>query len=446
MNQLTSLLPNLPFLALLIPLIAMWGQIKEFASKIVRLLIIEVKIDGFASKSVTYFLSAKAKSLPTNILRYSSVHEYLIKKKRTGMIIMQILAGLKGQLFWYKGTLIGLSDLRGKDKESETTTEMGCSLRYLRGTFDHESMMLEAAEWTEEKENRADGVPRTFQQFRITRFIGKNGTTQTEQAYSQKASFDNGGAGAPMSSNQYESYLHNRLLGCSLTDIGYAKKEFFYAFNESTRRIRDDVARWLKSQEWHEEKGILHRRGALLYGAPGSGKTAAIRRIAQELDIPLYLFELNTMNDVEFIEFWDRMSGGQRAIVVFEDIDCTFNKRENIAKGGRLSFECVLNCISGVKPAEGVYLFVTTNRLDYLDEALGIPNAKGQSTRPGRLDTCFEVGNITDEQKHEIVNHFLSEHPEIGAKLIEESNGCTAAQFSDLCSQKALELYWENKM
>jgi len=97
-------------------------------------------------------------------------------------------------------------------------------------------------------------------------------------------------------------------------------------------------------------------------------------------------------------------------------------------------------------PSEGVYLCVTTNRLDYLDEALGIPNERGVSTRPGRLDTCFEIGNIDEKQKRDIAAHFLDGHSKDIERLIKESNGCTAAQFNDVCSQRALELYWNKAL
>lgn len=441
MNGVISpdLLTSIPFLAILAPIVLMWNQLKELIQKIIRLFIIEVKVDGMASQAITYYLAANAKSLPTNILRFDTKHEYVVRKKSIRMILMQILAGLKSQLFWHRHTLVSLSDLRGQDKETNMMTEQAISIRFLRGTLNHERLMLDAIDWYEKLDCDSENV-KLVGNFYMRRCIGSG--RSREETPKESTDYAKAQNGIPTSNSPYQSLRHNRLINYQQKDLGYAKREFYYVFNETSQRVHDDVVQWHKSKDWYQSKGLLHRRGALMHGKAESGKTAAIRKIAQELDLPLYLFELNTMTDKEFIDFWDNSNRNGSAMVVFEDIDCTFKKRENISKGGKLSFECVLNCISGVIPSEGVYLFVTTNRLDYLDEALGIPNDKGISTRPGRLDTCFEIGDITEEQKATIASHFLGQYPYEAARIIKESNGCTAAQFSDMCSQKALELYW----
>jgi hypothetical protein len=354
---------------------------------------------------------------------------------------MQILAGLKSQMFWIRGTVISLSDLRGKDKETDMVTEVSSSIRFLRGTIDHEKLLCDATEWYDETSHQYDKETASQRsRFFIRRYVGKG-----QQAYSEPKTNSNVTPAPYASSRTSESIAHNRLVNYDQSDIGYSKRDFFYTFNATTQRFRADVLRWFKSKEWYENKGLLFRRGALLHGPVGSGKTAAIRKVAQEIDVPLFLFELNTMADHEFIDYWDNAISYGPCVIVFEDIDCSFNKRSNISKAGKLSFECLLNCVSGVVPAEGVYLCITTNRLDYLDEALGVPNERGVSTRPGRLDTCFEIGNIEEDQKRMLATHFLDGHGEGIERLIKESNGCTAAQFSDMCSQKALELYWEGK-
>jgi hypothetical protein len=439
MNQF---LASIPALAWLMPVIMLWGQIKSGAQNLIRLIIVEVKMDGSASRAITYYLAAKGKPLPSNIIRYDSLTEYVMKRKSNRTILMQILAGLKSQLFWTRGTLVSLSDLRGQDKETGMMNEMSCSLRFLRGTLDHEKLLCDAVEWYDDTYHQYDKeASQRSSRFFIRRYVGKGQLNGVELRKDSSGTAPS--ASTPSRLN--ESVAHNRLVNYSRSDIGYSKRDFFYTFNETTNRFRADVLRWFKSKEWYESKGLLFRRGCLLWGLAGSGKTAAIRKVAQEIDVPLFLFELNTMADHEFIEYWDNAISYGPCMIVFEDIDCSFNKRVNISKAGKLSFECLLNCVSGVVPSEGVYLCITTNRLDYLDEALGVPNERGVSTRPGRLDTCFEIGNIDEAQKRAMAVHFLAEHEDIIEDLIERSNGCTAAQFSDMCSQKALELHWRDK-
>lgn len=436
-----SLFAALPMFAWLAPIIMLWGQIKTFIQNMIRLVIVEIKVDGQASRALTYYLARHGKSLPSNTIRYDSMTEYVMKKKANRTILMQILAGLKSQLFWTHDTLVSLSDLRGQDKETNMMNEMSSSLRFLRGTLNHEKLLCDAVEWYDETYHQYDkDVAKRSSRFFIRRFVGKG-----QHSYIDGKSPTPQNISSLPSSRLAESIAHNRLVNYTQADIGYSKRDFFYTFNETTNRFRLDVLRWFKSKEWYESKGLLFRRGALLHGQVGSGKTAAIRKVTQEIDVPLFLFELNTMADHEFIEYWDNAISYGPCVIVFEDIDCSFNKRVNISKAGKLSFECLLNCVSGVVPSEGVYLCITTNRLDYLDEALGVPNERGVSTRPGRLDTCFEIGHIEEIQKQSMATHFLEGYPEEIASIIQKSNGCTAAQFSDMCSQKALELYWEEK-
>ena len=43
-----------------------------------------------------------------------------------------------------------------------------------------------------------------------------------------------------------------------------------------SQRIYEDVLQWKESASWYIDKGIPYRRGYLLYGPPGSGKTSYI--------------------------------------------------------------------------------------------------------------------------------------------------------------------------
>lgn len=431
MNQF---LTSIPALAWLMPIIMLWGQIKSFALNSIRLVIVETQVSGIASIALLQYLRLHGKRLPSNVLKYASTWAYSQSRKGSGILLFEGSRDLPTQWYWHKGNVFTVTEKRGQDKERGVMVENLTVLLYLRGTINIEELLKEAVSWYENREKitvEAIKSPR----FYVRRFIGKNDPVFA----GEKA----GNSIAPAPAMAEEDWKFARLLNYSLADLGYASKLFFYVFNENARKVYDDVARWLKSKEWYEDKGLLHRRGSLLFGPAGSGKSSLIRKVGQSLDLPVFSFELSTMTDPQLINFWDSARCSSPCIVVMEDIDTVFNKREPATANIKLSFECLLNCISGVEPAEGVYLFVTTNRLDHLDDALGIPNAKGVSTRPGRLDTCFEMGEITLAEKAQIAAHFLKDYPMEAETIIEKSNGCTAAQFSDMCSQKALEMHWE---
>ena len=56
--------------------------------------------------------------------------------------------------------------------------------------------------------------------------------------------------------------------------------------------IADDFTRFLGSRAWYMDRGIPYRRGYLLHGAPGSGKTSFITALAGELGFDICVLNL----------------------------------------------------------------------------------------------------------------------------------------------------------
>jgi hypothetical protein len=129
---------------------------------------------------------------------------------------------------------------------------------------------------------------------------------------------------------------------------------------------------------------VPYRRGALLHGPPGNGKTSLIRFIGAALpEVPMLVlrpcahFNGDSLNHV-----MKRWSAVAPAALIIEDLDWLL-KQVNISN--------FLNALDGIDSssddgtdsAGGLLLIATTNHPDQLDPAV--------NNRPGRLDVVIEV-------------------------------------------------------
>ncbi|KAF4569634.1 hypothetical protein EYR40_008612 [Pleurotus pulmonarius] len=184
----------------------------------------------------------------------------------------------------------------------------------------------------------------------------------------------------------------------------------------------EDAKDFLNSKSWYHERGIPFRRGYLLYGAPGSGKTSIIHSLAGELGLDVYIISLSRsgLDDSALNEIISELP--ERCIALMEDIDAAFHhglNRDNEdpaepAPGAdrdapqkaqqtaptttsKLSLSGLLNALDGVGAQEGRILFATTNKYLALDPAL---------SRPGRMDIHIEFKLASKFQARELYHCF----------------------------------------
>jgi SpoVK/Ycf46/Vps4 family AAA+-type ATPase len=134
-------------------------------------------------------------------------------------------------------------------------------------------------------------------------------------------------------------------------------------------------------------------------------------------------------------------------MVVIEDIDAVFNGRANRLgeSGGGLSFDCLLNCISGIESSDGIFLVITSNSEDSLDAALGT-SRDGSVSRPGRIDRVIPFGLMQKDARELLARHVLRDteadsEPTI-SELVSLGNEETPAQFQERCIRIALASLW----
>jgi mitochondrial chaperone BCS1 len=154
-----------------------------------------------------------------------------------------------------------------------------------------------------------------------------------------------------------------------------------------------DVKDFLERQKWYVDRGIPYRRGYLLFGPPGSGKSSFIQSLAGHLDYSVAMVNLSEMGMTDDKLAFLLTKLPPRSILLLEDADAAFvNRKQREAdgySGASVTFSGLLNALDGVAAGEERIAFLTTNHIDRLDPAL---------IRPGRVDMMTRIGEATRYQ------------------------------------------------
>jgi AAA+ superfamily predicted ATPase len=170
------------------------------------------------------------------------------------------------------------------------------------------------------------------------------------------------------------------------------------------------------------------KRGVLLMGPPGNGKTSACRWIWQECRRRRWEWRLVTPDayrqarSSDTIE--DLFSVGRRGIVFFDDMDLALRDRETVHESEDQSV--FLSALDGISVHEGVVFVFTTNcSLDLIDRAF---------KRPGRIDLVLQFDAPNPVLRKELVERW---HEEIRAELdlneiVQSTEGYSFAEIEEL--------------
>ncbi len=161
-----------------------------------------------------------------------------------------------------------------------------------------------------------------------------------------------------------------------------------------------DVRRFQTDRDWYQGMGIPYRRGYLLHGPPGNGKSSLVAAVAGSMGLNICVLNLSApeLSDERLQSLLSNLP--RRALLLLEDIDAVFRGRERHSETVKLSFAGLLNALDGVAAGEGRICFLTTNHPEHLDQAL---------IRPGRADLHLRVGNTTPEQVNGMLARFFPE-------------------------------------
>ncbi|KAF8530039.1 P-loop containing nucleoside triphosphate hydrolase protein [Hysterangium stoloniferum] len=157
--------------------------------------------------------------------------------------------------------------------------------------------------------------------------------------------------------------------------------------------LKRDTETFFSSREVYKSLGIPWKRGLLLLGPPGNGKTESIKVLLKESGIPsLYVRSFNTNRGAEsgiraIFEFARKRSP---CLLVLEDLDSM------VTPAVRSFF---LNELDGLEHNEGILTIATSNHPERIDDAI--------LNRPSRFDVKYTFGLPTYELRKAYVEKWI---------------------------------------
>ena len=196
--------------------------------------------------------------------------------------------------------------------------------------------------------------------------------------------------------------------------------------------LERNVLRFVNSRDGLRALNQSTRKGILLYGPPGSGKTHTIRYLASNLEGHTTL--IVTAAQMALLgQYMSLARLLQPTLVVLEDVDLIARERESMNNPCAESLlNELLNEMDGLKEDADILFILTTNRPEQLENAL--------ASRPGRIDQAIEVPLPDALGREKLVRLYgagLKLSKSVISDAVKRSDGVSAAFIKEMMRRTA---------
>jgi hypothetical protein len=188
-----------------------------------------------------------------------------------------------------------------------------------------------------------------------------------------------------------------------------------------TRQIVKDVRLFLENEAIYREIGIQYRRGILLYGSPGQGKSSILREIIRD-EVPkdsiiIFITELPSARMLKKLQ---EEEAARLKVIIFEELTSIIG-RNNV------HIEPILDFLDGETSLDRALIFGTTNYPEQLPGNI--------VDRPSRFDRLIKVGNPNKTTRKDLLTFYLSREPSNAEIEITEDMSVAAIKESAILSR-----------
>lgn len=169
----------------------------------------------------------------------------------------------------------------------------------------------------------------------------------------------------------------------------------------------------------YEEHNIPYKRGILLSGSAGNGKTMTCRWLRELCKTHFLHHKVVTMEEYRTAAAHGHSAScfklPSKGIIFFDDLDVMLKDR----KAGNAELGPFLTALDGMNPINGTINVFTTNYIEELDKTF---------VRPGRIDLFITFSNPPEKLRHRFLQEMLKE--EIQSKICIEDIVCKTDGYS----------------
>jgi cell division protease FtsH len=194
------------------------------------------------------------------------------------------------------------------------------------------------------------------------------------------------------------------------------------------KEIRLNTIGFLQNCARLEKYGIPPKRGIILAGEPGTGKTIVCKALMSEADkiTCIAATAYGMLSDRYIPDLFSIAQDLSPSLVFIEDMDFIGQERQDFYRGNTPLISLLAE-MDGIGERTAIVTVATTNNLGMLDKAL--------SERPSRFDRVFRITRPNYEQRAELVKHISEKIPlsdNVREYVVKETNGFTPAQIQEV--------------
>lgn len=193
-----------------------------------------------------------------------------------------------------------------------------------------------------------------------------------------------------------------------LNEASHATWDDVFLAEDIVKAVKDDLNFFLNNEPVFREVGIPYKRGYLLTGPPGNGKSSICRVLATSMPFESFMFDFSNpdMGNNELTEAFKWATKVAPSVFFLEDIDRIFDP--DTGPKTRVTMDHLLNCLDGIRVNDGLVVVATANNPKTLDSAI--------LSRPGRFDKVVQIDVPDHKLRLRYLTHLFRKLPEVTAK------------------------------